>query len=113
MAVDKEKLLDDEDFCMQWIRSRTARRYGPAVIRRELRMKGIPEQMIESAFEQAGQPEEEDDNALMLARRAWSRIRPSGDVRRDRQKVVASLIRKGYDWDTARSACEAAEEEQE
>ena len=50
--LDKEKLLDDEDFCLQWIRSRTARRYGPAVIRRELRMKGIPEQMIESAFEQ-------------------------------------------------------------
>ena len=111
--LDKEKLLDDQDFCLQWIRSRTARRYGPAVIRRELRMKGIPESMIEEALEQAGQPEEEEDNALVLARKAWSRIRPSGDVRKDRQKVIASLVRKGYDWDTARSVCETAEQEHE
>ena len=110
--LDKEKLLDDADFCLQWIRSRTARRYGPAVIQRELRMKGISEDMIETAFEQAGENGEED-NALALARKAWKRIRPGGDVRKDRQKVISSLVRKGYDWDTARYACDAAEREQE
>ena len=77
------------------------------------RWLGIPESMIEEALEQAGQPEEEEDNALVLARKAWSRIRPSGDVRKDRQKVIASLVRKGYDWDTARSVCETAEHEHE
>ena len=38
----REKLLDDEAFCDQWIRYRLSSRYGPSVIRRELIMKGIP-----------------------------------------------------------------------
>ena len=108
--LEKEKLIDDRAFCGQWIRFRSGRGIGPSAIRRELRMKGIPDDMISAALEQLD-PSEETENALKAARKAWSRIKPGGDVRRTRQKVTASLVRKGYGWEEARSACEAAEEE--
>ena len=108
--LEKEKLLNDESFCEQWIRYRLSGKYGPAVIRRELRMKGIPEDMMDAAFE-AFPPNEEEDNALHLAVKTWKRVGMAGDLRKNRQKVISALVRKGYDWETARSACRRAEEE--
>ena len=110
--LEKEKLLNDEEFCDQWIHSRLTRHLGLSAIKRELKLKGIPEEMIYAAFNRLD-PDEEQDNALILARKAWKRVGYGEDVRLKRQKVIASLVRKGYDWDTARSACETAEQEAE
>lgn len=109
--LEKEHLLDDTEFCVQWVRSRMARNYGPAFIRRELRMKGIPEDMAESAI--AGLAGSDDgENAVTAARKAWKRIRSGGDIRKDRQKVISSLVRRGFDWDTAKTACLRAENDE-
>ena len=110
--LEKEKLLDDAAFCRQWIRYRLSAGYGPSVIRRELRMKGISAGMIDEALADLP-PEEEDENAVRLALKAWKRTGTSGDLRKNRQKVIAALVRKGYGWDTARAACEKAENELE
>ena len=110
--LEKENLVDDAAFCDQWIRYRLSLKYGPAVIRRELRIKGIPADMIEKAFE-AFDPDEEAGNALKLAVKAWKRVGTAGDIRKNRQKVIASLVRKGYGWEAARSACENAENDTE
>ena len=40
-------------------------------------------------------------------------VNPSKVDDKNRQKVIASLVRKGYGWDTARAACEKAENELE
>ena len=106
--LEKEKLLNDMDFCNQWIQYRLNRGYGPAVIRRELRSKGIAQEMIDTAFDSVN---EEDglDKAEALARKAWMRRKPDEDFRKFRQKVTAMLVRKGYSWDTARAACKSAE----
>ena len=106
--LEKEKLLDDAAFCRQWIRYRLSAGYGPSVIRRELRMKGISEDIIDSAF--AGLDEEaEQENALAVARKAWKRTKPTDDIRKNRQKVITALVRKGYSWEAAREACHQAE----
>ena len=110
--LEKENLLNDTDFCDQWIRFRLSRHIGPSAIRRELKMKGIPDNTVFSAFAKLD-PDEEKENAVMLARKAWKRINALDDIRKNRQKVIASLVRKGYDWDTARAACETAERETE
>ena len=110
--LQKENLLDDAAFCEQWIRYRLSAGFGPSVIRRELRMKGISAGMIDEML--AERPaDEEDENAVRLALKAWKRTGTSGDIRKCRQKVIAALVRKGYDWDTARTACEKAENEME
>ena len=108
--LEKEKLLDDREFCEQWIRFRTASHYGPAVIRRELRMKGIPPDMIEETLASADSSDPEK-HALILARKAWSRAKAGEDIRKTRQRVIASLVRKGFPWEDARIACETAEKE--
>lgn len=110
--LEKENLIDDAAFCDQWIRYRLSSKYGPAVIRRELRIKGIPPDMIDRAFETFDRDEEER-NAVKLAVKAWKRVGASGDKRKNRQKVIASLVRKGYGWEAARTACEKAENEAE
>lgn len=110
--LEKEKLLDDGEFCEQWIRYRLSKGCGPGLIRRELKMKGIPDRMIEKALEETDSGEQEN-NAVSLARKAWKRVGTGGDIRKNRQKVIASLVRKGYDWDTAGKACREAEEEAE
>ncbi len=109
--LEKEKLLDDGEFCEQWIRYRLSKGCGPSLIRRELKMKGIPDGMIDKAFEETDSHEQEN-NAAALARKAWKRV-GTGDIRKNRQKVIASLVRKGYDWETAGKACREAEEEAE
>ena len=110
--LEKENLLDDRDFCEQWIRYRLARHYGPAVIRQELRMKGVPADIIDEAFDRTD-TEDEVDHALLLARKAWKRTCKGEDIRKSRQKVIASLVRKGFSWEQARHACAEAEREAE
>ena len=110
--LEKENLIDDAAFCDQWIRYRLSSKYGPSVIRRELRIKGISPDMIDKAFE-AFDRDEEEENALKLAVKAWKRVGTAGDKRKNRQKVIASLVRKGYGWEAARSACEKAENDTE
>ncbi len=108
--LEKEHLVNDEEFCNQWIRYRLSRKYGLSVIRRELKMKGISEEMIRASFQKLD-PDAPQDNALSLAEKCWKKIRLDENVYKNRQKVISYLIRKGYDWDTAREACEKAEKE--
>lgn len=110
--LSRENLLDDAAFCRQWIRWRLSSNHGLSFIRRELRMKGIPQDIIDCALNDLS-PEEENENAVMMALKVWKRIGRSGDLRKSRQKVIASLVRKGFGWDIARTACEKAEKEQQ
>ena len=57
--LEKEKLLDDGEFCEQWIQYRLSKGYGPSVIRRELKMKGIPDGMIDKALAASDPGEQE------------------------------------------------------
>lgn len=107
--LEKENLIDDQSFCDQWIRFRLEKRFGPSVIHRELRAKGIPENVIQESFN-ALDSETELKNAFSLAEKAWKRIDSGNNIYSNRQKVRSFLVRKGYDWDTACAACKAAED---
>ena len=106
--LEKEKLLDDRDFCEQWIRYRQNCKYGVSFIRRELISKGIPEDLIEFALANR-EISDEQINAELLAEKAWKRLKPDEDRHRSREKVIASLLRRGYGWDLAKTACDVAE----
>lgn len=106
--LEKEKLLNDRDFSDLWVQQRSAK-YGSRRLRLELRQKGVSEETADEALAQLSD-EEELETALKFARKAWSRIRPGEDPRKSRQKVIASLVRKGFSWDLARRASDDAEE---
>ena len=92
-------LIDDGRFARQWIDERLrSRPVGLALLRRELRQKGIAAEVIESALEESASGEEETDRAYEALRRQTYRY-----ARLDRdaahRRMVAFLGRRGFGQD--------------
>lgn len=104
LKLEKLGFINDERFAMDWAESRARSAHvGSRRIADELRRKGIPEELIRQALEAL--PEEGQlDAAVALARSAFAHGKPGEDICVTRQKVLARLARRGYDWDTARRA---------
>ena len=93
--------LDDGDFAGQWAASRASKGLGARRIRMELRQKGVDPDTIESALSSVDE-EDQMDGALKAARKAARGKELSQPS--ERQKVLAALARRGYDFSTARAA---------
>ena len=90
------RLLDDAAYASQYVASRAVRGRGPARLRGDLSVLGIPKSMIDAAIA-AQWPEPED--ALKLARelaqrRAKQLAAQPRDVRR--RRILAYLARRGF-----------------
>ena len=107
--LEKENLLNDQEFSELWVQQRS-RKYGSRRIRQELRTKGVPESTAEEALSSLSE-EEMLESATALAAKAWSKVIPGEDPRKTRQRIISSLVRKGFDWDLARQASDTAESE--
>lgn len=103
--------INDAQFADQWTLSRTSRAVGKRRIAQELRQKGVDPETIDAAMEQI---DEDDmmDAAKALAEKLLARTRGKDD-RDIRRKVTAALIRRGYDYATARQALDAADSDDE
>ena len=93
--------LDDEDFAGHWAASRASKGMGARRIRMELRQKGVDADTIERALSSVDE-EDQMDGALKAARKAARGKELSQPS--ERQKVLAALARRGYDYATARAA---------
>ena len=93
--------LDDGDFAEQWASSRASKGLGARRIRMELRLKGVDPDTIESALSSVDE-EDQMDGALKAAQKAARGKELSQPA--ERQKVLAALARRGYDYATARAA---------
>lgn len=93
--------LDDEDFAGQWAASRASKGLGARRIRMELRQKGVDPDTIESAIS-AVDEEDRMDGAMKAAQKAARGKDLS--LPAERQKVLAALARRGYDFALARAA---------
>lgn len=93
--------LDDARYARLYVQDkRGLEQRGGERIRRELVSRGVDRELIELAlFEE--EPESELERALALLSRRF----PEGaETRRDRERALAVLLRKGYDYELA---CEA------
>lgn len=99
--------LDDADYAGQWAASRAAKGMGMRRIRMELRHKGVDSDTIENVLSSVDE-EEQMEGALRAAQKA-ARGRDLS-IPAERQKVLASLARRGYDYALARSALAAVME---
>ena len=91
--------INDADFSKSWAASRTGKGMGTRRIGMELRQKGVDRQTIEETLSSL----DEDDlfeGAMRVARKAARGKELSSPE--NRQKVSASLIRRGYDYAMAR-----------
>lgn len=85
--------INDEDWIASFVRVQKAKKAGPQMIFQKLRMKGVPEELIEPFMEEDS-PQERLKTLIQTkyANRDLSQYK-------EKQKVVAALVRKGYALD--------------
>jgi regulatory protein len=98
--------LDDARFARLFAQDkRELDQWGSDRIRKTLRGRGVPSELVEEAIAaQAGESESEIERAVALLRRRFAS--PVGD-RRERERALGMLLRKGYDSDLALDAIAA------
>lgn len=101
--------LDDARFARLFAQDkRELDQWGSDRIRNTLRGRGVPSELVEEAIaiqpSGEGEIESEIDRALALLRRRFPS--PVGD-RRERERALGMLVRKGYDIDLALDAIAA------
>lgn len=92
-------LLNDKKFARLWARSRI--RFKPRsawLISRELREKGIEEEVIQEVVEEELTPEQELEAAMSLAEKQVRRYRGE-DTEKVHEKLFAFLARRGFSSD--------------
>ena len=105
--LEKEKLLNDEEFSAQWVQARMSK-YGPIRIARELRMKGIDRDMTGSAIQEVLTEDQELENAVLLAMKKLRTEKTDAEEIKRFQRITSFLVRRGYSWEIARKAYEMA-----
>ena len=105
------RLLDDQDFARYWVEQRqTHRPRGARLLRQELRRKGVDSDTASEIIEAAEDDEDSVDAACRAAARKAFALRAL-DERTFEQKVGQFLVRRGFDYETVRSACRRLREE--
>lgn len=101
-------LVDDAAFARYWIEQRqTFRPRGARLLRQELRLKGVD---AEVAAESLVTVEDETEDAYRAGAKKAVGLRGL-DRRQFREKLGAFLARRGFDWETIRSAVGRLERE--
>lgn len=85
--------INDREWVQGTIRSLTARKYGPKTIAYKLASKGIPENEYEEFLEEVNQGQSEQIARLLATK---YKNRNLSDFK-ERQKVIAAVMRKGFD----------------
>ena len=103
----RHALLNDTDFAQQWAAAKAARNLGPRRIAQELRQKGVSREDADAAL--AGLDTESQQHAAdSLAEKALRKSKPGDDPRRNAQRILAMLARRGYPYDIAKAALRSA-----
>lgn len=99
--LQSEGYINDADFAQHWASVRTSKGMGARRIRGELRNKGISQEEIDDALAAV-----DADEMLCAAVKAAEKASRGKDLTQpsDRQKVLAALARRGYDFSLAKQA---------
>lgn len=101
--------INDNDFADQWASSRASKGMGARRIRMELRKKGVAQETIDAAISAV-----DADDMLQSAVKTAQKAAKGKNLAQpaDRQKVLAALARRGYDFALARQALQAVIDEE-
>lgn len=114
--LERLGLVDDEGYARAFARGRfSARGYGPARLRQDLQRKGVSRDAIEAALAELAEEEDLGDAAREQAAKKWRSLASEDDLRKRKKKTMDFLVRRGFGFDSARSAVDAvsAEDEEE
>ena len=108
--LDDAGYVDDADFAVHWASARAAKGLGSRRIQMELRRKGVDAEVIAQTMDELS--EDEQWNAALSAARKAARGKDLSSPQ-DRQKVLAALARRGFDFSLARRAMQQLRSEEE
>ena len=102
--LDEAGYINDTDFAEQWAASRSAKSMGTRRIQMELRQKGVDSDIISHTLSAL-----DSDDVFAGALKAARKSAAGKDLSniKDRQKIMAALARRGYDYATAKQAVAA------
>ena len=111
VALKRSRLLDDAAFARTFAHDAIARKpLGKHLLRRELRQKGIANEIIESVIGEVYDEESEEEFALELTRKymnkkTGSKKKSTGVQGRmkEKKRLADYLARRGFDWETVSS----------
>jgi len=104
--LERESLINDEEFARQWIQYRRSQNYGYKKIAGELKYtKYISQELIEKIFSENTDEENELKHATLIAQKYIKKYKNENDPFKRKQKVIRAIVQKGYSWDTANEAC--------
>ncbi|MFA5310986.1 MAG: regulatory protein RecX [Candidatus Omnitrophota bacterium] len=95
LFLKEKKFIDDKVFVKAWISSRLGRSFGLKRISRELKIKGVPRDVLEEGIEQAKKGYCESRIIEELARDRLARIKDVG-LPKARNRTYAYLLRRGF-----------------
>jgi len=90
------KFVNDEEFIRYWLRRRSEGRPKAAwIIRQELKRLGVAEELIKEVM--GDQNSADRDRAIKIAEKLKGK---------EREKIMAALARRGFDWQTIKTVVE-------
>ncbi len=90
-------LIDDRRFAREWVFQRTANGYGRIRILRELKARGVPEEVAEGALREVAGAEAQNQALRKAADKGRRRICSTAPSEgRMRQRLYAYLLRRGF-----------------
>jgi regulatory protein len=104
-------LIDDEAFARELAESQRRKGMGRRAGMAALRVKGVDRELAERIADDVN-PEDEAARAMEVAAKRLPRLQGLDPVTR-RRRLLDFLLRRGYDAETARSACFRAMAEEE
>lgn len=103
-----EGYLNDADFASQWVENRSlSKPRGGRMLKQELRLKGIEKEQIEAALPDSAA---EIENAVAALQPRLRRVEGL-EARERERKLIEFLMRRGFNYGTARAALKRLEEE--
>lgn len=107
--LERIGLVDDDAYARAFVRDRfNGRGYGPARLRQDLIRKGVARSAIDAALADLTETEDLEEEARQQAAKKWRSLASEADCRKRRKKTLDFLVRRGFGFDVARHAVEAA-----
>ena len=102
-------LVDDAAYARAFVRGRfSSRGYGPSRLRQDLMRKGVAREAIDAALAELTEAEDLGEAAREQAEKKWQSLSGEDDLRKRKKKTMDYLVRRGFGFDKAKSAVEAA-----
>lgn len=95
--------IDDASFAKAWLESRLKKPLGIKRIRKELKAKGVPDQIIEGQFGKIKDKYSEEEMINQLIQRKL-RTAKDADPAVTKRKIFSFLLRRGFSYDAVYGA---------